>query len=205
MERETQEKRLEILGAAMKLFSERGFERTTVDEIAACANVGKGTIYLYFDNKEEVFLATIEEGLTAMHRMITEILAGPGDYLQRLCAVIRAHLQYVEQNHNFFKIFMKERLSSQLPGADQTRCRIKTAHLKLNQILEENLQTGISQGYFKPGDPHQYLLALNGIVNQFAFDWIMEGRSESLAELTEAILEIFLHGVHNTTHSHKIN
>ena len=48
----TDEKRLEILDAAMRLFSERGFERTTVDEIATLANVGKGTIYLYFENKE---------------------------------------------------------------------------------------------------------------------------------------------------------
>lgn len=196
MERLSPEKRLEILDAAMKLFSERGFERTTVDEIAASANVGKGTIYLYFENKEEVFFASVEEGLATMHRLSSEILAGPGDYLSKIGAVIRAHLQFVEQNRAFYKIFMKERLNSQAFSDDKTRGRIKTAHQKLNQLMEEYLKTGITQGCFRCGDPHQFMLAYNGIVNHFAFNWILEGRPESLADLTEPILELFLYGVH---------
>ena len=63
MEKINNEKQMEILKAAVDLISERGFERTTVDEIAARANVGKGTIYLYFKNKEEIFIDIIENGI----------------------------------------------------------------------------------------------------------------------------------------------
>ena len=68
------DKRQEILDAAIKLFSERGFEKTTVDEIAARANVGKGTIYLYFENKEQIFFAVIKEGMTEINRRFEAIL-----------------------------------------------------------------------------------------------------------------------------------
>ena len=49
-----------LLEAAAKVFSERGFKRTTIAEVARRADVGKGTIYEYFDSKESLFLALFE-------------------------------------------------------------------------------------------------------------------------------------------------
>ena len=83
MEKISTEKRPEILDAAMKLFSERGFERTTVDEIATRANVGKGTIYLYFENKEQIFFAVLETGLLQINQIISENLSAKTDFLTR--------------------------------------------------------------------------------------------------------------------------
>jgi len=60
-EREKLFKRHEIISAAVKLFANKGFEKTTLDEIAASSEFGKGTIYNYFKSKEEIFLAILEE------------------------------------------------------------------------------------------------------------------------------------------------
>lgn len=60
-EREKLFKKNEILSAAVRLFAQKGYERTTLDEIASAAEFGKGTIYNYFNSKEDIFLAIMEE------------------------------------------------------------------------------------------------------------------------------------------------
>jgi len=56
----------ELLTAALDLFVERGYAATKLDDIAAKAGVSKGTLYLYFDNKEALFKAVIEQGIVPM-------------------------------------------------------------------------------------------------------------------------------------------
>lgn len=56
----------ELTAAALSLFVEKGFSATRLDEIAACAGVSKGTLYLYFDSKEALFLAVIREGIVPL-------------------------------------------------------------------------------------------------------------------------------------------
>jgi len=51
----------EIVAAALHLFAERGFAATRLDDVAAAANISKGTLYLYFANKEELFKAVVRE------------------------------------------------------------------------------------------------------------------------------------------------
>ena len=55
------EKRQAILDACFELFAERGFAGTDVEEVAQLASVGKGTVYRYFGNKEQLFTAVVEE------------------------------------------------------------------------------------------------------------------------------------------------
>ncbi len=64
-----EEKRNTIALASIKLFSEKGFQKTSIDEIARSAGVAKGTIYLYFKNKEEIIFA-IWDVITKQHELI---------------------------------------------------------------------------------------------------------------------------------------
>lgn len=91
-----EETRRAILEAARKRFLHYGFKKTTIDEIAADAGIGKGTVYLYFDNKEELLLTLAREvkrNVTDQMRAITESLASPEEKLRRmlLAAVLSVH------------------------------------------------------------------------------------------------------------------
>ncbi len=61
-EREKQKRREEILAAARDLFYEKGYQNTTVEEIAEAAEISKGTVYLYFASKDELYVSVILEG-----------------------------------------------------------------------------------------------------------------------------------------------
>ncbi|MBB6050983.1 TetR/AcrR family transcriptional regulator [Armatimonas rosea] len=91
-----EETRRAILEVARKRFLHYGFKKTTIDEIAADAGIGKGTVYLYFDNKEELLLTLAREvkrNVTDQMRAITESLASPEEKLRRmlLAAVLSVH------------------------------------------------------------------------------------------------------------------
>jgi len=76
----------EIIAAALDLFVERGFAATKLDEVATRAGVSKGTLYLYFANKEELFKAVVREGLVSQlveaRLMIGSCHGGSGDLLE---------------------------------------------------------------------------------------------------------------------------
>ena len=71
----TQETRRAILDAARKRFLHYGFKKTTIDEIAADAGIGKGTVYLYFDSKRDLLLASLREGVMALHAEVAGQMA----------------------------------------------------------------------------------------------------------------------------------
>ncbi len=78
-----------ILDAAMRLFSQRGYRKTSIEEIAAAAGIGKGTVYLYFESKERLFRALCE--LVTNH-VLAEVEAAVGDdgpIFARLAAALR--------------------------------------------------------------------------------------------------------------------
>ncbi|MES0490648.1 MAG: helix-turn-helix domain-containing protein, partial [Leptospirales bacterium] len=69
-ERDQARKRNEILDAAERLFFSKGYEETSINEIAVEAEFAKGTLYLYFSGKSEIYLAIVNRSLDIIHQMI---------------------------------------------------------------------------------------------------------------------------------------
>jgi AcrR family transcriptional regulator len=91
-----EETRRAILEAARKRFLHYGFKKTTIDEIAADAGIGKGTVYLYFETKEAILLTLardVKRNVTDQMRSISESLASPEEKLRRmlLASVLSVH------------------------------------------------------------------------------------------------------------------
>lgn len=79
----TEQRRDEILHASLRLFSDKGFHETTVEDIANAAGVAKGTIYLYFQSKEHILIALKREFMAGLVDALTGIIA---DAIERLTA-----------------------------------------------------------------------------------------------------------------------
>ncbi|WP_426189757.1 TetR/AcrR family transcriptional regulator [Massilia sp. DWR3-1-1] len=85
-ERRKEARPQEVLAAALDLFVERGFASTRLEDVAKCAGVSKGTLYLYFANKEELFKAVVRASIVPIIGEAEEIIAhfdGPSDELMR--------------------------------------------------------------------------------------------------------------------------
>lgn len=86
-------RKTDILDAAQKLFSEKGFEKTTIDEIAKLAGISKGSIYLDFKNKDEIHLAVAKQHVKfLLEQLEYEITNAKAPYLEHFSEIFKKQL-----------------------------------------------------------------------------------------------------------------
>ena len=90
------ERRTQIVAGAVKLFSKKGYDRTTVQEVAKKAGVSTGLIYQYVHDKEDLLLLSILDVVDSYAREIPDALAGVELPLDRCCAAFAAYCRVVD-------------------------------------------------------------------------------------------------------------
>jgi AcrR family transcriptional regulator len=97
-----------ILEAARQVFARHGYAGTTVDHIAEEAGIAKGTVYLYFRSKEEIYLAAVVENVQQLLQLTRERVAAAGTFDEQIREFFRLRLEYVEKHQEFFRIYLAE-------------------------------------------------------------------------------------------------
>jgi len=98
----------EILQAAYHVFAERGFEQATMDEIAREAGVAKGTLYLYYPSKQDIYSAALHRSVVELAARTAEAVAGASSIEEKIQAFIGVKLRYFEEHRDFFRIYDSE-------------------------------------------------------------------------------------------------
>ncbi len=185
----------QILQAAEKLFAKKGFYPTTIDEIAKEAKSAKGTIYLYFNNKEDLFFSVIETKLDLLLNKIQEAVKKPGSASQRIKAAISIHLKFLEENKNFFKVMqsfpegLKKKLERKLKG------RVVEKQSRYIEILDRLIQEAIDRKEIKALDSKKLAVILMGIVHSLTVYWISQREKKSLSSDKSLAWQVFWEGV----------
>jgi AcrR family transcriptional regulator len=138
----------ELLNAALELFVEKGFSATRSDEVASRAGVSKGTLYLYFPSKEELFKAVVRTNISALiaeGQQIADQFEGPSAQLLRL--LMQTWWQRVGDTHagGIFKIIISEVRNFPELAQFYTDEVILPAH----RLISGTLQRGIERGEFR--------------------------------------------------------
>jgi TetR/AcrR family fatty acid metabolism transcriptional regulator len=98
----------ELLEAARRVFAEKGFHEATVDEVAEDAGVAKGTVYLYYRSKRDLYWAALKHGISSMHEETRRRMEGEDTIEGKLHAFIATKINYFEVNRDFFRIYHAE-------------------------------------------------------------------------------------------------
>lgn len=101
----SEEKRNRIFNAAINEFAEHGFESTNINNIAQNAGVSIGSMYKYFKNKEELYLAIIHFGVESLKGILEETISGEEDLLGKIEKIIKAIQSYSRSNINLTKVY----------------------------------------------------------------------------------------------------
>lgn len=104
-ERERSERRETIIDAAEAVINEKGFDAATVDEIAERAELGKGTLYLYFKSKASIYLAISERGSKILNSEMAKILTLDLTGLEMLRKLGEEYLKFIQTNPIYFNAF----------------------------------------------------------------------------------------------------
>lgn len=104
-EREKEQRKEDILNAAQKIFFEKGLLLTTMDEIAEAAELSKGTLYLYYNSKEDLYLAVMMRGLYVLYGMVDVNINSDRSIVKKLLALENIYLDFFESQKNYFRMF----------------------------------------------------------------------------------------------------
>jgi len=155
MQRPDPAKRSQILDTAARLFASRPFHEVKLDEIAARARIGKGTVYVYFSRKEDLYISRVHEALCRLiDEMRAELATAAGDARTRLTLVIG---KLVDFAYGFPDLF--ELLRAGLPLADK---RLLEKRAELAHAVEDVVRHGVRRGELDDLHPEltaQYMLA----------------------------------------------
>lgn len=135
-----------ILDAARQVFGDNGFYRTKIQDIADEAGIGKGTVYEYFESKEELFCRMVRQSLSVYTDRVRESMA-QGDFLARLRQYIRVNEDVVMRSGPFMDVF----LSNGSLGEDkQLRQQIMDVFMGMKQdvtaLVADTLAMGQAEG-----------------------------------------------------------
>jgi AcrR family transcriptional regulator len=104
----TEQRRGSILQAARAVFARQGYANTVVDDIAAQAGIAKGTVYLYFPSKEQIYLAALLDEARQLDADSRAAMNSAATWRDKLSAYLRVRLDYFEAHQDFLRIYMTE-------------------------------------------------------------------------------------------------
>ena len=103
------DRRRAIVEAAARLFAEHGFADCDMECVAGALGIAKGTLYLYFPGKVELFRACVDWGMAEMQRVVFEAAEGDLPPFRRLARSVRAYLEFFDQNPHYVELLIQER------------------------------------------------------------------------------------------------
>ena len=163
-----------IFETSMKLFAEKGYDATSIEEITATVGVAKGTLYYHFSSKEEIFNFLVEEGIKLLQNSIDIKTSKLSNYIDKIKAIVLIEIKIVLKYEDIITILL-----SQFYGKEARNQKCQKHIYEYISKIEEIVKEGIEQGQIKQGDPKAisseiYVLICSSIVyklrNQENFD-----------------------------------
>lgn len=103
------DRRRSIVETAARLFAKFGYADCEMERVAAALRIAKGTLYLYFPGKQELFFACVDWGMAEMQRLIFEAADAALPPLDRIARAIRAYLEFFDEHPEYVELMIQER------------------------------------------------------------------------------------------------
>jgi AcrR family transcriptional regulator len=150
-----------ILAVAIRRFAKFGYRRTSIAQIARDAGVAAGTLYRYFESKEDIFRAVVRqlhEGWLARAR---QVLGAPGNALERLFRLGEASVEYNRENPLIDSVFRRDEEIIFAPLLEELHEQLTTQNVAM---MADVIRDGIRDGTFRDVDPERvaYILFVGG-------------------------------------------
>lgn len=177
MQRPDEKKRLSIVRAAGRLFATRPFHKVTLDDVAAAAAVGKGTLYVYFSSKEDLYFALIYDGFAELvDRLCDELRSDtlmPRDALRLICGEV---VRFGFANPHYFELI-------RTAGGVMKHPRWEAKRGELVKLIERAIRRGVSAGEFDDAHPEITAVFIPGLIRSIMLYANKSGlREEVVAE-----------------------
>ena len=180
----------EIISAAVKIFSDKGFYKTKVKDITDSLDMSTGTFYIYFNNKEDLFLEAIDDVVKSIVGGAAKAIMNEKDFVMRM--LLRAKV-FFEQYSRYSEILNQLR-------AEMTRDskwfqeRVKGIYQDLTRPLITEFTEAINQGIIRPIDPDLIAYAVTGLIETLSFRMTMD-ETYTIDRVIGFLIDFFMNGI----------
>jgi TetR/AcrR family fatty acid metabolism transcriptional regulator len=186
-------KRERILDAAVKVFAAEGFYNAKVAQIAQEAGVADGTIYLYFKSKDDLLISLFEDRMEDINANLRNALEASTSAAERLRAVVRLHLDLVEQNRHMAEVICVELRQS-------SKFIKEYANPKFGEFLRliaGAIADGQKSGELREDlDPPMVARAMFGALDELALAWLVRGKDRiDIPRAVDQMSTLFIEGL----------
>jgi len=187
------ERRAQILQAALACMARKGYVRTTMDDIAREAGLSKGAIYWYFASKRDVFMAMVREALAGMTEEIRQLSTAPfPSATERLSHALAVAARLLEGGENIALVTMD---FWALGRHDPEFLRIfRESYATFVQVVEEIVAEGVATGEFRPVDARGVSQILLGMYDGLFFHASV-GIPVDWARVSQTLQDLLRHGL----------
>ena len=184
----------EILAAARRLMDQKGVDALTMDEIAQAAGVAKGTLYLYFESKDELIQALLSQVGEAMARDLEAILAKPAPPRDKLQQVVVMLLNYVDRESTLFPVYLREQVRSK-PGRGTVLTTLQELEERIVALITQVFAEGIAQKQFILADPRLLTFLLKGLVRAAGYYHMTQDDKDVIQDALPVVLTLVFSGM----------
>lgn len=149
----------QIFETSMKLFAEKGYDATSVEEITATVGVAKGTLYYHFTSKEEIFNFLVEEGVKLLQNSVDIKTEKQTNYIDKIKAIVLIEVKIIFKYENLITILL-----SQFWGQEKRNQTCQKYIYEYINKIEQIVKEGIEKGEIKQGDPKAIASEIYGLI-----------------------------------------
>ncbi|MCX6120867.1 MAG: TetR/AcrR family transcriptional regulator [Ignavibacteriales bacterium] len=154
-EREKEHRKEEILDAAQKVFFEKGLVMATMDEIAESAELSKGTLYIYYKSKEDLYLTVMMRGMESLYEKYERIVATDYSVVKKVAMFVEVYNDFFNANRSFFRMFhffQTPQFHKQVSDELKQTCDTQSARLwdSVIGVLKQGMEEGSIRSDLNP-------------------------------------------------------
>ena len=173
-----------IFNVAIKTFSEKGYDNTSVDEITAIAGVAKGSLYYHFSKKEDIFDMLLKEGFELLENSIELKTKNCTTALEKIKAVILIEIKVIVKYEYFLNVVF-----SQLWGEDEKNKKCKKTVFNYIKIIEKIIEEGMQNGEFYDGDVEAIASAIFGVTCSSLIYRLKKNREVNVQQIYDGFID----------------
>jgi TetR/AcrR family transcriptional regulator len=195
-EREKLRQRQEMLATALDLFSQKGYHNVSMHEIAAQAEFAIGTLYKFFQNKEDLYKALVLEQCDKFEEAITRAIEEPEDEVEKLRNYIRTKGERFRGNLPFVRLFLAESRGASFNLKAGLNEEVRQRYYNFLEKIASIFDRGIKNNRFKNiADPYYLAVALDSVLDASLLLWLDAPERHPYPEDPDTILDIFFKGL----------
>lgn len=195
-ELENQKRMAEIRSAALRLFTEKGYDGTTLEAVASELGYTKQALYYYFKNKDALVRSLLQDSLDQALARMEEILEASPSPKDNLRDLVDYYLEEHLEGRGFYHVFHHVQTLMDQLLQDQASLDLKAAMGRFNLLVMGILERGVAQGVFRQEDPRVLgslvLSMVTGVVQQASGPQL---RTVPPPVLRKSVIEIIMKGV----------